>query len=206
MIDSVLGIYTHLGQVLHINLSRNRLESICGLERLMALQYVDLRSNHIERSAEIGRLATLPNIMEIWIEGNPLTEYEDNYRTACFGLFWKEGKNIKLDGSLPGFYEKRSLTALLPNQSLSEESIETISSPPVVPVGSPMANTSPATGTHDLLSTPLSAPSSPSGSRINSPVLTGTIAGKGKRKAKAKAKMKRIVDLTTVDGTSEGSL
>ena len=204
MIDSVLGIYTHLGQVLHINLSRNRLESICGLERLMALQYVDLRSNHIERSAEIGRLATLPNIMEIWIEGNPLTEYEDNYRTACFGLFWKEGKNIKLDGSLPGFYEKRSLTALLPNQSLSEESIETISSPPVIPVGSPTANTSPATGTHDLLSTPLSAPSSPSGSRINSPVLTGTIAGKGKRKAKAKTK--RIVDLTTVDGTSEGSL
>lgn len=199
MIDSVLGIYTHLGQVLHINLSRNRLDSICGLERLMALQYVDLRSNHIERSAEIGRLATLPNIMEVWIEGNPLTEYEDNYRTTCFGLFWKEGKNIKFDGSFPGFYEKRSLTGLLPNQSLSEGPLETLSSPPVVPVGSPKANTSPATGTHDLISTPLSTPPSPSGSRIASPVLTDTAAGRARKR-----KVKRIVDLTVVDGTGEG--
>ncbi|OAX43286.1 hypothetical protein K503DRAFT_862364 [Rhizopogon vinicolor AM-OR11-026] len=200
MIDSVLGIYTHLGQVLRINLSRNRLESICGLERLMALEYVDLRSNHVERSAEIGRLATLPNITEIWIEGNPLTEYEDNYRTACFGLFWKEGKNIKLDGSLPGFYEKRSLAALLPNHPLSEESVETISSPPVVPVGSPKTNASPATGTPDLFSTPLSAPPSPSGSRITSPALTATVAGKARKR-----KVKRIVDLIEIDGTDSQS-
>ncbi|KAJ8587237.1 hypothetical protein M405DRAFT_934855 [Rhizopogon salebrosus TDB-379] len=200
MIDSVLGIYTHLGQILYINLSRNRLESICGLERLMALQYVDLRSNHIERSAEIGRLATLPNIMEIWIEGNPVTEYEDNYRTICFGLFWKEGKNIKLDGSLPGFYEKRSLAALLPNQSLSEEPFETISSPPVVPVGSPRANVSPVTGTRDLISSPFSAPPSPSGSRLASPVLTDAATGKMRKR-----KVKRIVDLTVVAGTDAQS-
>ena len=192
MIDSVLGIYTHLGQVLYINLSRNRLESICGLERLMALQYVDLRSNHIDRCAEIGRLATLPNITDVWIEGNPLTEYEDNYRITCFGHFWKEGKNVKLDGSLPGFYEKRSLTALLPNQSLSEEPVEIISSPPVVPVSSPKTDTSPAIGAHNLTSTPPSPPSA-SGSRISSPVLTD--AGRVRRR-----KIKRIVDLAMIDG------
>ncbi|KAI6033126.1 hypothetical protein F5J12DRAFT_798867 [Pisolithus orientalis] len=86
MIDSVLGIYTKLGQVLHMNLSRNRLE-------------VDLRFNQIDESAEIGRLATLPNIAEVWIEGNPLTEIEDNYRVACFNLFHTEGKTV--GASLP---------------------------------------------------------------------------------------------------------
>lgn len=191
MIDSVLGIYTHLGQVLNINLSRNRLESICGLERLMALERVDLRSNHIEESAEIGRLATLPNIAEVWIEGNPLTEYEDNYRAACFDLFWKEDKNIRLDGSSPGFYEKRTLTAPLPDQPLSTNSVETLPSPPIVPVGSPKAKASPSTGTHDVMGTPLSAPSSSSG---GSPMLTGTTT------RKARKRVKRIVNLTPVNG------
>ncbi|KAG2368064.1 hypothetical protein BDR07DRAFT_1350038 [Suillus spraguei] len=192
MIDSVLGIYTHLGQVLNINLSRNRLESICGLERLMALERVDLRSNHIEESAEIGRLATLPNIMEVWIEGNPLTEYEDNYRTACFDLFLKEDKNIRLDGASPGFYEKRSLNAPLSDQPLSVNTVETLPSPPVVPVGSPKAMAPSSTGTHDAMSAPQSGASSPP---HGSPLLTGAVAGKRKRK------VKRIVDLSPVDGT-----
>lgn len=191
MIDSVLGIYTHLGQVLNINLSRNRLESICGLERLMALERVDLRSNHIEESAEIGRLATLPNIVEVWIEGNPLTEYEDNYRTACFDLFLKEDKNIRLDGASPGFYEKRSLSAPLSDRPLSVHTVETLPSPPVVPVGSPKAKASSSIGTRDVTGTPRSGPSSPS---RGSPLLTGAAAGKRKRK------VKRIVDLTPVDG------
>ncbi|KAG2345537.1 hypothetical protein BDR05DRAFT_960469 [Suillus weaverae] len=191
MIDSVLGIYTHLGQVLNINLSRNRLESICGLERLMALERVDLRSNHIEESAEIGRLATLPNIVEVWIEGNPLTEYEDNYRAACFDLFLKEDKNIRLDGASPGFYEKRSLGAPLSDRPLSVHTVETLPSPPVVPVGSPKAKASSSTGTRDVTGTPRSGPSSPS---RGSPLLTGAAAGKRKRK------VKRIVDLTPVDG------
>lgn len=192
MIDSVLGIYTHLGQVLNINLSRNRLDSICGLERLMALERVDLRSNHIEESAEIGRLATLPNIAEVWIEGNPLTEYEDNYRTTCFDLFRKEDKNIRLDGASPGFYEKRSLTAPLPDQPLSANPVEPLPSPPVVPV-SPKAKAPSSTGTHDVTGTSRSGPSSPS---PGSPLLPGAVTGKARKR-----KVKRIVDLTTVDGT-----
>lgn len=112
MIDSVLGVYTQLGQVLHLNLSRNRLESICGLERLLALEKVDLRYNHIDESAEVGRLATLPNIAEVWIEGNPVVEIEDGYRTACFDLFHKEGKSITLDGTPPSLVEKMGLTPL----------------------------------------------------------------------------------------------
>ncbi|KAF4621112.1 hypothetical protein D9613_000638 [Agrocybe pediades] len=99
IIDSVLGIYLNLGQVISLNLSRNRLASLCGLERLLALERVDLRHNLLEDSLEVGRLTVLPNLLEIWIEGNPFTEIEEGYRNNCFDYFWKEGKVISLDGS-----------------------------------------------------------------------------------------------------------
>ncbi|KAH7921395.1 hypothetical protein BV22DRAFT_1107217 [Leucogyrophana mollusca] len=191
MIDSVLGIYTHMGQVLSVNLSRNRLESICGLERLMALERVDLRQNHIEESAEVGRLATLPNVVDVWIEGNPLTEIEDNYRISCFEYFWKEGKNISLDGSPPGFYEKRNITPS-PSEQMTSRPIATVPSPPVVAVGgAPKAKASLDPSAPAAPLTPQLSPSSSSpGSRNGSPMLTAAVVGKAKRR-----KVKRIVDL-----------
>ncbi|KAI0085193.1 hypothetical protein BDY19DRAFT_460943 [Irpex rosettiformis] len=182
MIDSVLGIYTMLGQILRLNLSRNRLESICGLERLLALERVDLRHNIIEESAEIGRLATLPNISEVWVEGNPLTEIEEGYRIRCFDLFWKEGKTIVLDGSPPGFYEKRYLTSPPPEQMASARTAPTAApSPP-----------SPKAG--GLVVPALPSPeASPSGSAPNSQGAspqTAAMVARGRKK-----KSKRIVDL-----------
>ena len=191
MIDSVLGIYTMLGQILRLNLSRNRLESICGLERLLALERVDLRHNIIEESAEIGRLATLPNISEVWVEGNPLTEIEEGYRIRCFDLFWKEGKTIILDGSPPGFYEKRYLTSPPPEQMASARATPTAApSPPVVPVGSP----SPKGGAL-MVPARTSPGGSPVGSAPNSQTASPAIVARGRKK-----KNKRIVDL---DGGSD---
>ncbi|KAH9010610.1 hypothetical protein EDB83DRAFT_2449882 [Lactarius deliciosus] len=91
MIDSVLGVYKKLGQVLALNLSRNRLDSLCGLERLVALERVDVRHNQVEESGKVGRLSLLPNITEVWVEGNAFTEIESDYRVKCFDFFWKEG-------------------------------------------------------------------------------------------------------------------
>jgi len=136
MIDSVLGIYQRLGSITSINLSKNRLESICGLERLTALERVDIRYNILDESAEVGRLAVLPNIKEVWVEGNPLTEIEEGHRIRCFDYFWKEGKTITLDGSQPGFYEKRYLTEPIPEQMRSSRPTSAaINSPPIVAVG-----------------------------------------------------------------------
>ncbi|KZT10725.1 uncharacterized protein LAESUDRAFT_672179 [Laetiporus sulphureus 93-53] len=189
MIDSVLGIYTVLGNVLYLNLSRNRLESICGLERLLALERVDLRENLIEESAEIGRLATLPNIAEVWVEGNPLTEIEEGYRIRCFDYFTKEGRGILLDGSPPGFYEKMYLTTP-PSEQMTSARPPSAVSPPVVAVSSP----SRLNGASSAQGSPLLSPSSSSspGSHAGSPQLA---AVRGRRK-----KNKRIVDL---DGGSQ---
>ncbi|KAH9948682.1 L domain-like protein [Amylocystis lapponica] len=194
MIDSVLGIYTMLGQVLHLNLSHNRLESICGLERLLALERVDLRRNLVEESAEIGRLATLPNIAEVWIEGNPLSEFEEGYRIRCFDYFSKEGKSILLDGSPPGLYEKMYLTSPPPQQMTSSRP-PTAYSPPVVAVGHsprPAASIS-----HD---SPVesASPSLPP-SQTASPQ-TAAVKGRGRRR-----KNKRIVDLDSGVEASESA-
>jgi hypothetical protein len=197
MIDSVLGIYQNLGQVLVLNLSHNRLESICGLERLHGLERVDLRNNVIEESAEIGRLASLPNISQIWVEGNPLVEIEEGYRVACFDYFSKEGKSIMLDGSAPGFYEKRNLAVPPPEQMTSSRPVSAVHSPPTVAVGHAHAHP-------HVQSPPLNpADPSPSASSQTSPYLApiaavGVVAGKARRR-----KAKRIVDL---DGNqSDGS-
>ena len=142
LIDSVVGINLNLGQVLFLNLAHNRLESLCGLERLLAVEKVDLRNNMLEETAEVGRLATLPHISEIWIEGNPFVEIEAGYRVSCFDYFWKEGKTILLDGTVPGFYEKHYLTLRPPEQMSSSRLPSAASSPHVIAVDHGHSNTS----------------------------------------------------------------
>lgn len=135
MIDSVLGIYLNLGQVLHLNLAYNRLESLCGLERLYGLERVNLSGNLLEDSAEVGRLALLPNISEVYVQGNPFIDIQENYRVICFDYFWKEGKSITLDGASPSYYERRSLSTPPSIQVPAPRSAEPVAnSPPVVPV------------------------------------------------------------------------
>ncbi|KAG8902661.1 hypothetical protein FRB99_004277 [Tulasnella sp. 403] len=113
MIESVLGIYTMLGQVFTLNLGSNRIESLCGLERLGGLQRIDLRNNNIEESAEVGRLATLPNISEVWVGGNPLATREEEWRVNCFSHFAKERKTVLIDGTQPGFFEKGRIDTIV---------------------------------------------------------------------------------------------
>ncbi|KXN90654.1 ADP-ribosylation factor 6 [Leucoagaricus sp. SymC.cos] len=198
IIDSVLGIYLNLGQILYLNLSSNRLESICGLERLQGLERVDLRHNQIEESSEIGRLATLPNIVQVWVEGNPLCEIEDNYRVTCFDYFWKERKPITLDGTPPGFYEKRNLTTPPPEQMTSSRPLSTASSPPVVTVGHSHQHSQLANGAAGATT---SSPPDPTNPPPNlNPVSAISVSGKTPRR-----KAKRIVDLDGNDSEVDSS-
>jgi Leucine-rich repeat (LRR) protein len=202
MIDSVLGIYKKLGQVLALNLSRNRLDSLCGLERLTALERVDVRHNQLEESGEVGRLSSLPNISEVWVEGNPFTEIESDYRVKCFDFFWKEGRAILLDGTQAGFYEKRNLTLPPPDQMSSTRIVSKASSPPVVPVGVvPIAVPGPpaASGGASSSSSPTFSPAS---SLHPSPLLAAATAKPRKKR------VKRIVDLDAESGgnTANASL
>lgn len=191
MIDSVLGIYQRLGSITSIDLSKNRLESICGLERLTALERVDIRHNILDESAEVGRLAVLPNIKEVSVEGNPFTEIEEGHRIRCFDYFWKEGKTVTLDGAQAGFYEKRFLTEPIPEQMRSSRPVSTAAnSPLIVAVGNAQFDV--------RKSSPLISPTpSIPGSQNASPALGPSVQPHGRRK-----KNKRIVDLN--GGTDDG--
>lgn len=193
MIDSVLGIYLNLGQILYLNLSHNRLESLCGLERLHALERVDLRSNLLDESSEVGRLATLPNISQLWIEGNPFVEYEEQYRIACFNAFRAEGKEVTLDGMPPGFYERRSLTDPTVGSPPAAHIPVMAHSPPVVAIGS-------APSTHHILADGLPTPPSSNPSPQIQPQRTGGASEKKKRK-----QQRRIVEFGEGSHSAEGS-
>ncbi|EJD52519.1 hypothetical protein AURDEDRAFT_111184 [Auricularia subglabra TFB-10046 SS5] len=179
MIDSVLGIYTMMGQVLQLNLSSNRLESLCGLERLAALERVDLRNNRVDESAEVGRLSLLPNITEVWVEGNPFFVREPDARIRCLDYFAREGKTIVLDGSAAGFYERRQLTVKAPEEP---KRMSVAVSPPVVAVGASVSP--PLEPVNSAPGTPPTKPVSPALSA------TAVVAPKAKRR-----KHMRIVDL-----------
>lgn len=198
MIDSVLGIYQNLGSVLYLNLSHNRLESLCGLERLHALERVDLRSNLLDESSEVGRLATLPNITEVWIEGNPFVEFEENYRVACFNYFSAEGKEITLDGTPPGFYERRSLSA--PPLGSPPGPQPMAHSPPVVAIGAPHQHRTPPFAPSSAPQQGLPTPPSSNASPHLAPQHEGRVSEKKKRK-----QQRRIVEFGDEGHRAEGS-
>ncbi|EPQ29343.1 uncharacterized protein PFL1_03098 [Pseudozyma flocculosa PF-1] len=115
LIDSVLGIYDTLKAIKVLNLAKNRLESLCGLERLYTLQRIDLRTNCIYEAGEVGRLAPLPSIQEVWIKDNPLEDELLDYRVECFVEFAKEGRSVGLDGEGPGFFERQRIAEKVPS-------------------------------------------------------------------------------------------
>ncbi|KAG8982859.1 hypothetical protein FRB90_006496, partial [Tulasnella sp. 427] len=214
MIESVLGIYTQLGQVLTLNLGGNRIDSLCGLERLVGLQRVDLRNNQIDESAEVGRLATLPHINEVWVGGNPLTLREEDWRVNCFAFFVKERKEVVLDGSAPGYLENGRIQALVGTPKV--EPVTVVSSPQVSAVRSgnhsrrasaagfgsltPNGTSTPSQGSPQVTAVgaaPSTSASSPAPSYMAATIHT---APKSKRR-----KQPRIVDLDEEPGTAEGA-
>ncbi|KAL0086234.1 hypothetical protein J3Q64DRAFT_1658671, partial [Phycomyces blakesleeanus] len=109
MISSVTGINTILGNILELDLSGNRIVQLAGLDRLWALERLDLRDNQIEDCAEVGRLTGLPNIADIWISGNPFTLLQPDHRVQIFKAFADVQLDIRLDGSTPSFLERRRI-------------------------------------------------------------------------------------------------
>ncbi|KAI8375139.1 hypothetical protein BD560DRAFT_349893 [Blakeslea trispora] len=110
MISLTSSINTVLGNIQELDLRGNRLTVLAGLDRLWALERLDVRDNRINDAAEIGRLAALPNIRDIWIEGNPFTQLQPDYRVEIFNQFKKNDIDIELDGTKPNFAERRRIS------------------------------------------------------------------------------------------------
>ncbi|KAF9435670.1 hypothetical protein BGZ76_005762 [Entomortierella beljakovae] len=113
MINGVQHIYQVLGNITSLNLRGNRLESLSGIERLWNLEKVDVRENHLDEAAEVGRLAALPCIREVWSERNPFCTIQPNYRVEILAVFKANGHDLLLDGTFASYLEKRDISKSL---------------------------------------------------------------------------------------------
>ncbi|KAG0048553.1 hypothetical protein BGZ83_006516 [Gryganskiella cystojenkinii] len=115
MVVGVHTIYQVLGNIAVLDLRGNRLESLCGLERLWNLEKVDVRENQLKEAAEVGRLAALPGIREVWSEKNPFCTFQPKYRLEILAVFKANGHDLLLDGTFASFTEKRALVNISPS-------------------------------------------------------------------------------------------
>ncbi|KAG0348738.1 hypothetical protein BG004_004314 [Podila humilis] len=115
MISGVQSIYQILGNISVLDLKGNRLESLSGLERLWNLEKVDVRENHLDEAAEVGRLAALPQIREVWADRNPFCVIQQKHRLEILAVFKANGHDLLLDGTFASFTERRSLANLSPS-------------------------------------------------------------------------------------------
>ena len=128
MIDSLQSLSRNpLPAILTINLHSNRLINLAGIERLMSLERVDVRDNRLRDPMELARLATLPNVVEVYVIKNPFTRTHPNYRVTIFNAFRTAPGHLEdviVDRYAPQSYEKKYLVDRVPE-------------PPSVPVVKP---------------------------------------------------------------------
>jgi Leucine-rich repeat (LRR) protein len=118
MIDSLHSLTRNpLPAISALNLRANRLQSLAGIEKLYPLERLDLRDNRLTDPMEVARLTGIPDIREIWVEGNSFTRTHRDYRITIFNLFRKMPgytEDIVIDGMGPSYSEKRQLVERTP--------------------------------------------------------------------------------------------
>ncbi|CAG8674440.1 13725_t:CDS:2, partial [Acaulospora morrowiae] len=110
MIETVTGIYQILNNITRLDLRNNRIENLCGLERLWSLEHVDVRENRLNDWEEVKRMTDLHGIKHIYVEGNPFTKFQPNYRVNIFQAYRDHDIDVILDGAGPSYSERRQLT------------------------------------------------------------------------------------------------
>jgi hypothetical protein len=118
MIDSLHSLTRNpLPAITALNLRANRLQSLAGIERLLPLERLDLRDNGLSDPMELARLTGIPDIREVWVDGNPFVRTHKDYRVTIFNLFRKTPgytEDIVIDGTGPSYVERRQLIERAP--------------------------------------------------------------------------------------------
>ncbi|KAG0279557.1 hypothetical protein BGZ95_000869 [Linnemannia exigua] len=201
MISGVQSIYQILGNIAVLDLRGNRLESLSGLERLWNLEKVDVRENHLDEAAEVGRLAALPGIREVWSERNPFCMIQPKHRLEILAVFKANGHDLMLDGSFASFTEKRTLANLSPSSfSTTISSINNVAnipsaSAPIATFAKELARPEPirhSRAPSKVDETPTAAARSPPGANGVSPPVSKLVK---KKLVKSTKRVKRVVNL-----------
>lgn len=132
VIRSLRSAHTVLGNVTSLNLARNRIDCVVGLERVLGLERIDLRGNEIEQWDEVGRLAELPHVAEIWYAGNPFDlpprlggvngQSPEEVRTELGVIFAQNGRGQVVFDQRPwSWNETRKIESLLSSRGVHRQ-------------------------------------------------------------------------------------
>ncbi|KJZ74115.1 hypothetical protein HIM_06564 [Hirsutella minnesotensis 3608] len=194
MIDSLHSLTRNpLPAITALNLRANRLQCLAGVEKLYPLERLDLRDNRITDPLELARLTGIPELREIWVEGNPFTRTHKDYRITILNLFRATpGYTVDLviDGCAPSFSERRALTDRAPI-------------PDSVPVVKPAASETPAVvdvAKPAIIHTPAKEPSVLRKERPAPKSVTSEVGSSSNRRRKSSKR--RIVDLAKGDAAA----
>jgi hypothetical protein len=196
MIDSLQSLTRNpLPAITALNLRGNRLQSLAGIERLLPLERLDLRDNALTDPLEIARLTSIPDIREIWLDGNPFVRsHRATYRITIFNLFRScpgYTEDPLIDGSGPSYSEKRQLIDRVPMPA----AVPVVKVPAAQPMAVDVVGSMSATGA------PRHAASQPTLVRkerpIPRPTASDSAAAAVTASRRRKAPKRRVVDLAT---------
>lgn len=116
LITSLRNAPSALGNITSLNLSRNRVDCLVGLERVLGLERIDVRSNELAEFDEVGRLAVLSHVKEIWCGNNHFDHPGggEEWRTELGATFAAEGRREVVFDDRPWTWtESRRIESLL---------------------------------------------------------------------------------------------
>mmetsp|Transcript_12415 Transcript_12415/g.23283 ORF Transcript_12415/g.23283 Transcript_12415/m.23283 type:complete len:1309 (+) Transcript_12415:171-4097(+) len=95
-IRSMVGTDICIGNIKVLLLSNNYINNVNGLDRLYSLERLSLENNLLANLSDLSKLAKLPNLEELSLQGNPIA-YQANkkYRIQVLNLF----KELRLQGN-----------------------------------------------------------------------------------------------------------
>jgi len=191
MIDSLHSLTRNpLPAITALNLRANRLQSLAGIEKLFPLERLDLRDNRLTDPMELARLTGLPEIREVYVEGNPFTRTHRDYRITIFNLFRKT----------PGYTEDITIDATGPTYSEKRYLVERVAEPPAVPVVKPPPLEIPAVDVSKPAIVYDALPKEPAVLRKERPAAkTASSEVNTSSTRRRRAPKRRIVDLATND-------
>ncbi|XP_042871760.1 dynein axonemal assembly factor 11-like [Penaeus japonicus] len=107
LIDTIENL-GRLRELEYLNLALNNIEVVEGLGRCESLRKLDLTANFVSELTSILSLQDLPNLKELFLTGNPCTDYR-GYRTwvtcALPGLEELDGEKITRSGRIRALRE-----------------------------------------------------------------------------------------------------
>lgn len=120
LITSVRNAPSCLADVQSLNLSHNRIDCLVGLERVLSLERIDVRSNDLPDVSEVGRLAVLPQMREVWCVDNGFDQSPtaDAWRVELGVQFAAEGRDVVFDDRPWSWNEVRRIDTALQQRGM----------------------------------------------------------------------------------------